>query len=29
VSGEDRGPVGHELGAGVVEHGPKRPILCA
>ena len=29
VAGEDRGPIGHELGAGVVEHGPKRPILCA
>jgi hypothetical protein len=27
VAGKDRGQVGYELGAGVVEHGPKRPIL--
>jgi len=28
VASEDRGPVGHQLRAGVVEHGPEHPILC-
>src|SRR6266545_276567 len=27
MAGEERGPVGHQLGAGVVQHRPQRPIL--